>query len=430
MEDFEIKLDELEEKELIGAAFGTRVINAQVVELLWWSCLYKYGIDDKTYKEIATGKQYRYDQFGDIAMILYQMKYWYDLKCRENKHKHSFHKSAGELQQEFPWMHANKVYRILSLLVDLEILKREAGRYRPNEKKYTYELNPEHPIVFAMYYYEALGLYIQDMKRQDKQLASTALLMNLDPENVLKYITNNSYHHNSDTRITETVIPYNHNSDTVSPKWLHSTDTVLILVLNYFNKNGFAGTHENPFSVEKPNSSTSWSTKEKKYNFRNRITETVIRNASELEFTIKDKIDQMAAEEVEQIRALKVGAWRAKNRKGHYTTEKRGSAKDWFNTLDDESKGFVEAFQEEQWGNSRQDIEKNNSYGCSLVDAHELAPNLLQFFLIRTKGQQQKGQQQKGNTHYTDEEPVMQEEESGESISDEEQEEILNSICG
>jgi hypothetical protein len=397
-----------------------------VVELLWWSCLYKYGIDDKTYKEIATGKQFRYDQFGDIAMILYQMKYWYDLKCRENKHKHSFHKSAGELQQEFPWLNERRIYRILKQLVDLEILKREAGQYRPNEKKYTYELNPEHPIVFAMYYYEALGLYIQDMKRQDRQLDSISLLMDLDPDKILKYITNNSYVSSAHTRMLVKDIRYVSSAHTVCQLRTYSTNTVLILLLKYFNKTKSTSDFmKDLFSVEKPSKGSSWSTKEKKYNFRDRMTGTNIRNDSELENTIKDKIDQMAAEEVEQIRALKVGAWRAKNRKGHYTTEKRGSAKDWFNTLDDESKGFVEAFQEEQWGNSRQDIEKNNSYGCSLVDAHELAPNLLQFFLIRTKGQQQKG-----NTHYTDEEPVMQEEESGESISDEEQEEILNSICG
>lgn len=380
MEEIYNKQDQLQET--ISATNGVRVVNVQIVELLWWCCLYKYGTDDKTYKKIAMGKRYKFNQFGEIALILYQLKFWYDLKCRENKHKHHFHKSAKELGAEFPWMFEKRIARYLTLLADLEIIYREPGQFRHNVKKYSYSLNTTHPLVLAMYFYEALAIYVREERKNPvgDDYWGTNFLMNLDEEQVAERITNNSLDRSGLTRYTEAVQQLDQSGTTVQPKWSNPTDTLKILFLYYTDPSKL------PIgSLRTPESNTEYSLGGSGFKVRfsaDRATASVQQADNVLENAVREKLSKMEAGELEKIRNLKVGTWRKNDRNGYYKDhKKRDDAKAWFEELDSDSKELVEAFQEEMYSGGR--ISKEYSYNCSLVDAHEHALNFLQFVLNR-----------------------------------------------
>lgn len=383
IENFDEKQDEMQE--IKEAAHGLRTVNKTTVELLWWCCLYKYGTDDETYKEIATGKKYRYDQFGDIALILSQLKYWQDVKFRENKHKHDFHKSAAELHWELPWIFEKRIARYLTLLCDLEIIEREKGKFHYNTQKYTYRLNMQHPIVISMYFNEALAQYLAEDRKANKQSYSEALLYDKNLEQkVVEFAQEKALDQNGTTRWTEMVQQLDRNGTTGVPKWSNVTNTTQVLHSYYSKPNALQKSSAWDESIKKTSSSIGSPASfcpRKKFSSDHRTE--MVQCQSGLENTILEKLHDMEKAELDQIRGLNVGQWRKKSRNGYYKNhERREQAKGWFDGLDAESKELVEAFQEEMHsGNGK--ISKDYSYNCSLVDAQEHAPNFLQFILKR-----------------------------------------------
>jgi hypothetical protein len=375
--------------------YGTRMVNSTIVELLWYSALLAHRDDDNKFKKIATGRMYRYDGFGHVGMILHQLKYWQDIKTRDNKFKFDFHKSVSELEQEFPWIGSKSIGKYLRLLADIEVIKREQGKFRYNNQKYTYELNYEHPVVLALYAYEAFGRYIAHRKEKEGEHPLSAI-SNPDYAQVYEFITNKSVRKKLPNGVEETTEQYGNYFHTVWKFLLDSTNTSLMLLYYYAENKSASALFEEIGMVlykgkaEEKKGEVGIPSKDTSFNYfaHGRLEETTKRNeesnVTQLEEAALEKLANMTPQQVQDIKKLYVGKWRKEKRKGYYQKEMFDAAKQWLQTLDQDSLNTVVEFQEEMYnGNGK--ISKESSYSISTVDAFDLADNFLQFVANKHK---------------------------------------------
>lgn len=375
MEKIEERQDEFDQ--LKRYVNGTRLLNAEVVELLWWSNLYRFAEDDAQYKEIAIGKKYPITMFPDVCMILYQIKYWQEISLSKYKTKHYFHKSAEEFVREFPWMSQKKVQRILKLLREMGIIRGVQGKLRSNNQKFCYQLEFFHPIVFLMYLFESLSAYMAHQKvKGEQQLVGEDFLFHFDLANVLEYCVEPVRTHcrNGWYTMYQRV---GHSIPTGRTLYTNPTETTHRLLLN--NTSETTKRHSAfEFSKEKEGRTAIYG--------ESREPRVGSDDTFSLQAAAIEKLKSMTAESRDRISKLRVGSWRKATRKGHYTGLRFRTASQWYSTLTEKDQQLVIAFQEDQYGGDGR-IDQRLSYDCSAVDAYELEENFLQFMLNRNKNE-------------------------------------------
>ncbi len=400
-------------KEIEQTVFGFRIVNTEVLRCL------------KLCIEAETNKKIRADKGLKIGLVLSQMKYWYDIKCKENKHKHYFYKSANELNYELPIIDEENIRCHLKLLTDLGILLREQGLYKGNFKTYSYELNLAHPINILSYLAESANkitnektydhkgekifnqhqflseLTIEEIldgiKNKTARDSIPKILANasLEPEKIVppkqgdENDTNESVPPKHRNRPSETQEPSPLNTGTVPPKHRNPTKITLRPSKN------FSETNERLYVARSPHFLFFFSLLLKRTFFyffpkcgsenRAYISSLGFDTSKLLDCDIGKsvicKLQDLPLEKIYELKYLKIGGWRKNSRNGYYKDFKKcDDAKKWFDNLAGKDKELVQAFQEDQFNCSAK-ISKEWSYDCSLIDAKEGAENFLQFVL-------------------------------------------------
>lgn len=179
---------------LRNAIYGTRIINNKVVVVLRSEILNHFAIkeDAETIDAMNRGKKYTLQYCSELCQIIYQLKYWFDLKCKERKKKHSFYKTAADLNNEICWISILKIKKYLKFLAELEIVYREQGKFKLNPQVWTYTLNMNHPVIEYIYLLEGAERYINYHAEKEKVPGSNFIndIFDADDSIVFPYIEN------------------------------------------------------------------------------------------------------------------------------------------------------------------------------------------------------------------------------------------------
>ncbi len=354
------------------AAFGFRLTNTATIKLL------------HTYITQIKPK-FKINSSSDACAVLYQLKYWFDLKCRENKKKHHFYKSAVELHEELPNINIKSIKNHLELLDKLEIVYRWRGGLAYNRQIYTYELNLDHPLVLFMYVAEGMNKFTKAKTKNHKGesvFVQNQFLKGADIDDIRDFI---------DNKIVRYKIPDASCSRGTSLALY--VPTVGYKIPDYTNTK-LRNNIENANTTSDRNRSCSFSSEKislspisKKCSIvgsKNLSSSGILYTTENCPIVKKaiDVLNTASADRKRELQDFRVAGWRKDHRKNYYTSDKFDVADKWLRTLCEEDRQFVDVFCEKMLpGKNVHYISKDNSIACSVVDAMELADNFLNFVL-------------------------------------------------
>lgn len=394
--------------------FGTRIINNTVVKhlrleiFMFYNALhtreaYYSDVIETEYSKIMDKMEaVRYQAYpirecGEMCALLYQIKYWYDNKCRTNKKKHTFHKTIESFRQELSWLSRSKIKDYLALFDTLGIIYREPTY----DEGYVYSLNIENNLVKTMYVIDAMTKYHNKYGKDDEGFKIKMLALK-EPD-FYPFIDNKVVRQCYDSKslpwlmvtypLVDGHLPPGRSSTT---PWL--TVTPLTKTTVKIKPNTKQKLSRNSNSAHTPNNKTLQDITD---NSLPANTQTVIDSSitdvktvvdsilpklngdSVLLKSVMSKWEKLSVARKEEIEKLKIATWRRKM-KGAYDysgdTENNpyDKSENWFNDLNEKDKRVVSQFQKEMYPVNAK-IQKEKSYKISLIDAHTVQDNFLQF---------------------------------------------------
>lgn len=395
--------------------FGTRIVNNTVVKhlrleiFMYYNALhtreaYYSDVIETEYSKIMDKMEaVRYQAYpirecGEMCALLYQIKYWYDNKCRTNKRKHTFHKTIESFRQELSWLSRSKIKDYLALFDALKIIYREPTY----DEGYIYSLNIENNLVKTMYVIDAMTKYYNKYGKDDAGFKIKMLA--LKEPYFYAFIDNKVVRHCYNSKnlpwlmvnypLVDGHLPPGRSSTT---PWLTITPhTKTTVKTKPKNKQKLSRTSK---SAHTPNNKTS---QDKPDNSLSVDTQTVIDSSicpkktvvpdsslpklngdSVILKTVMSKWEKLSAARKQEIENLKIATWRRKMRgaydySGDAENNPYDKSENWFNGLNEKDKQVVCQFQKEMYPTNAK-IQKEKSYKISLIDAHTVRDNFLQF---------------------------------------------------
>lgn len=410
--------DEAALRNFTQTIFGTRIINNTVVKhlrleiFMFYNALhtreaYYSDVIETEYSKIMDKMEaVRYQAYpmrecGEMCALLYQIKYWFDIKCKTNKRKHTFHKKIESFRQELSWLSRSKIKDYLTLFDTLGIIY----RVPTYDEGYIYSLNIENNLVKTMYIIDAMTKYYNKYNKDDEGFKIK--MLDIKEPDFYPFIDNKVVRHCYNTKtlpwlminypLVDGQLPPGRSSTT---PWLtvtpHTKTTAKIKPKN----NQKLSRNSNSASLN--NSKLLHSSIETDSNISSG-KQTVIDSSiipkkavvlpdsslpklngdSSVLKLVNAKWESLSVKRKKEVEKLFIPAWR-KKRKGAYDFIGRpddnpyDKAEIWFDGLNVKDKTVVQAFQDDMFPPSSR-IAKDKSYKISLIDAHTVQDNFLQF---------------------------------------------------